>query len=295
MSIVSKVFSPADVFQGPAEIYLGVTPPVSAVPPVAGTNTITLDGYGQPTIGSKGQIATVSVGTGGTGYSVGDTLTVIQSGAFAGLVRVTAAAGGVVSAVVVINGGQGYSVASGLATIGGLGSGCTITIATITAGFHLGLTQGPVAINITPKFNEIKADQFSAPVDAAFVSNACEIDFIIKETALNQIQQFFSGLYSATYWNLVAGGTNPACDFLQIGSTPSSIAKTTSLLLVGTRRDQSNKYIYALSYKAYPKSAVTLGPVQRKKETEIKMKFGMILDPTRVVSDMTMQVVRTPI
>lgn len=295
MSIVSKVFTPGDIFQGPAEIYIGVAAPVSAVPPVAGTNTVALDGYGQPAIGTTGQIATVTLGSGGTGYSTGDTLTVIQSGGFAGMVRVTAQTGGVISAVVVINGGQGYATASGLATIGGTGAGATITIATITAGFHLGLTQGPVAINVTPKFNEIRADQFSAPVDAAFVSNACEIDFIIKETALNQIQRFFSGLFSATYWNLAAGSTNPACDFLQIGSTPSSIAKTTTLMLVGTRRDQSNKYIYALAYKAYPKSAVTLGPVQRKKETEIKMKFGMILDPTRVVSDMTMQIVRTPI
>lgn len=296
MTTVFKAFNPADIFQGPADVYLGVTNPVSAVPPVAGTNTLVLDSSGQPQIGSTGQIASVSISAAGTGYAVGDTLTVVQNGAVAGMVRVANTGGsGTVSAVAIINGGQGYSAASSLATTGGGGSGCTITIASITAGFHLGLTQGPASTNLTPKFTEIKADQFSAPVDAAFTSFAAEIDFTVKEYSLINMQKYFGGLFSATVWNLGAGSTNPARKLLQIGSTPSSQAKTASLLLVGTRRDSPNKFLYVMGYRCHIKSAIPLGPIQRSKEAEIKMKFGCLIDPTRVASDMTLQIVKTPV
>lgn len=46
---VTKVFTPADIWQGPADVYLDVAAPTSAIPPVAGTNTLTLDVSGQPT------------------------------------------------------------------------------------------------------------------------------------------------------------------------------------------------------------------------------------------------------
>lgn len=77
----------------------------------------------------------VAVGaSGGTGYVVGDTLTVVQSGASAGQVLVsTISAGGVVTGVNLISGSQGYgySIANNLATTGGNGSGAQITISAI--------------------------------------------------------------------------------------------------------------------------------------------------------------------
>lgn len=296
MTTVTKSFNPTDIFQGPCDVYLGVTPPVSAVPPVSGTNTLTLDQFGQPPIASTGQINGTALTAGGTGYSIGDTLTVVQSGGSVGMIRVLSlGASNAVATFAVINGGQGYATASGLATTGGTGSGCTIQITSITAGFHLGLTQGPASVNLTPKFTEIKADQFSAPVDAIFSSFAAEFDFTVKQYDLVNLQKYFAGLFSATQWTLTAGSTNPARKLLQIGSSFSSQAKTASLLLVGPRRDSPNKFLYAMGYKTHIKSAIAMGPIQRGKEAQFKLKFGCLLDPSRVSSDMTLQICKTPV
>jgi hypothetical protein len=288
---VTKVFSPGDIFQGPADIYIGVTNPVSATPPVAGTNTLSLDQFGQPAIGTSGQISAVAVNAGGSGYTAGDTLTIVQSGGIAGMVRVLTVSSGAVATVAIINGGQGYATATGLATTGGTGTGATINISTITAGFHLGLTEGPASVNIQPKFELIKADQFSAEVDAAFVTQKVELDFTLKEFAFANLQRLFAGLFSATYWSLVAGGTNPARDLLTIGNTTSSQAKVQSLLMVSPRRDANNKFLYVMAYKTHIQSAIQMH-VQRAKEGTFKLKFNCLADTTRVATDMTLQIVR---
>ncbi len=292
MPTVAKAFTAADVFQGPADIYIGVTNPPSAVPPVQYTNTLQLDNSGQPPIGTTGQIATVTVAAGGSGYAAGDTLTVVQSGGVAGMIRVLTVAAGVVSTVAVIRGGQGYATASGLATTGGTGTGCTITISTITAGFHIGLTEGPAQVNIAPKYELIKADQFSPEIDAALISLDTEIDFVVKEMVFSTLQQLFTGLFSATYWNLSAGGTNPAADFLTIGATNSSQAILQSLLLVAPRRDAANKFVYALGYRTYIKSAIQFN-IGRPKENMFKLKFGCLADMNRIAKDRVMQIIRT--
>lgn len=292
MPTVAKVFTSADIFQGPAEIYLGVAAPASAVPPIQYTNTLQLDQAGQPPIGTNGQIATATLGAGGSGYTVGDTLTVVQAGAQAGMIRVLTVSAGAVVTFAILRGGQGYSTASGLATTGGSGTGCTITIATITAGFHFGLSEGPAQVQIAPKYELIKADQFSAEIDGALISMACEMDFTIKEMALAAMLQLFTGLFSATYWNLSAGSTNPAADLLQIGATNSSQALTTSLLMVAPRRDAANKFVYALGYKAFIKSAIQFS-IGRPKENMFKLKFACLADMNRVVKDRVMQIIRT--
>jgi uncharacterized phage protein gp47/JayE len=75
-------------------------------------------------------ILTATVGSsGGTGYAANDILTVVQSGASGGTVKVTAAPGGVVTAISVTPpSGTGYSIGTNLATTGGTGSGCTVNI-----------------------------------------------------------------------------------------------------------------------------------------------------------------------
>lgn len=296
MATISKSFTSADIFQGQADVYLGVKAPASANPPVEGTNTLVLDSSGQPTIAATGQIATISLGatgSGGTGYTLGDVLTITQSGGSFGQAKVlTLGGGGAVATLLLLRNGNGYATANNLPTTGGSGSAATINILTITSGFHLGLTEGPASINLAPKFDLIKADQFSAPVDAAFISNTGEIDIVVKELVLANIQKYLAGLMSATYYNLSAGSTNPAADFLQVGSTPSSSALVTTLLLVGPRRDVPNKFLYVMAYRCYMKSAIQLS-VQRSKETMIKLKFSMLADVTRVATDMACQIVRT--
>lgn len=78
---------------------------------------------------SATSLGSTVVDAGGTSYTVGDILTVVQGGASGGTVRVTSlGAGGAVSGIAFVTPGAGYSVASGLATTGGTGTGCTVTV-----------------------------------------------------------------------------------------------------------------------------------------------------------------------
>src|SRR5579859_3616473 len=99
-----------------------------------------------------------------------------------------------------------------------------------TSGFHIGLSEGPVTLNITPKFLEIFADQHAAPVDAAFTALETEIDFVVEEALMANLQKFFCSVLG-TYTNVTAGA-NPACDFLQMGSSNTDAVTFHSILLV---------------------------------------------------------------
>lgn len=209
----AKSFTPADIFQGPADIYLDVQAPPSAVPPVQYVNTVQLDASGQPADGA-------------------------------------------------------------------------------VAGVHLGLSEGPASLSITPKFSEIRADQYGAPVDAAIVSLACEIDVALKELTLANIKKYFAGAGVGTYSNIGAGATNPAADFLQVGSPTTANPVLHTLMLIAPDRGHSGKFVYVMAYSAYLASAVAL-PLDRKKETVIKLKWKCIGDTARVAKDQVLQIVRT--
>lgn len=72
-------------------------------------------------------------GSTGTGYKVGDVVTVVQSGASNGQLLVTSVTTGSVTGLAVIVGAQGtgYSIATGLATSGGSGTGLEVSISAI--------------------------------------------------------------------------------------------------------------------------------------------------------------------
>lgn len=214
MALVTKVFTPGNIFQGPADVYLDLGAPPSAVPPVQYTNTLTLDSSGQPS---------------DTG----------------------------------------------------------------SAGIHLGLTEGPASLAWTEKFEEIRADQLAAAVDAAFISAMAEIDFNVKETNLSRLKKFFAGPNTGAYFDLPIGITNPAADMLQIGAMRSSAVQFHTLLLVAPRRDATGKYLYILAYRALLVSAIAAA-LDRKKETVYKLKFKCLADVSRVAKDQTMQIVWMP-
>lgn len=92
----------------------------------AGGNLIIIPGFSDTSLG------TVAVDVGGSGYKVGDILTLVQSGASGGTVRVATVSTGAVATVTIVTIGTGYADGSGLATIGGAGTGCTITISALT-------------------------------------------------------------------------------------------------------------------------------------------------------------------
>lgn len=78
-------------------------------------------------------ISAATVDAGGTGYVVGDIVTVVQSGASLGQLQVLTVTGGVVDTVQPVQGSQGtlYSVATDLPTTGGTGTGLTVNITVI--------------------------------------------------------------------------------------------------------------------------------------------------------------------
>jgi hypothetical protein len=68
----------------------------------------------------------------GTGYAVGDTVTVVQGGASGCTAKVTTiGSSGVVTGLLIITQGTGYSVASALTTTGGTGSGLKVDITAV--------------------------------------------------------------------------------------------------------------------------------------------------------------------
>jgi hypothetical protein len=80
------------------------------------------------------QTAIPHSGAAGTGYVVGDQITVVQSGASFGVLEVlTISSGGVVTSLgtTVGNQGTGYSIAAGLSTTGGSGTGLEVDITAI--------------------------------------------------------------------------------------------------------------------------------------------------------------------
>lgn len=79
------------------------------------------------------KLSAVAVNAGGSGYVVGDILTVVQSGGSGGQVRVSTVSSGVVTAVTIYAAGTGYATATGRSTTGGHGTGCTLDISAVRA------------------------------------------------------------------------------------------------------------------------------------------------------------------
>jgi Ca2+-binding RTX toxin-like protein len=88
-------------------------------------------------VGINSAVATVALGAAGTGYTVGDVLTLAAGKLGAATVTVASITGGAgtgpVGTVTVTSGGSGYAVATGVATTGGTGTGCTIDVSTLSA------------------------------------------------------------------------------------------------------------------------------------------------------------------
>lgn len=89
----------------------------------------------QVNVASQNAITGLTVNTGGSGYVVGDVITVVQSGASGGQATVAAVSSGAVTSLTISSSSPGtaYSVVTGLATTGGTGSGLTVNITSISA------------------------------------------------------------------------------------------------------------------------------------------------------------------
>lgn len=49
MANISRIYTPANIFEGPADIYINIAAPTSSLVPTADLNTLVLDSSGQPT------------------------------------------------------------------------------------------------------------------------------------------------------------------------------------------------------------------------------------------------------
>src|SRR5262245_27056516 len=87
------------------------------------------------TVNGAGGILTAGITAGGTGYAVGDVISIGGAGT-GGKVQVVTAASGVITAFTVVASGTSYVVASGVATtaLTGSGTGFTINILTVSSG-----------------------------------------------------------------------------------------------------------------------------------------------------------------
>lgn len=95
------------------------------------TGYLTFSNFSATAIGSG--IATGSIVSGGTGYQVGEIITVVQTGAVGGSIRVATVGGsGEILTFTIDAPGYGYSAAIGLATTGGGNNDATFTILTLT-------------------------------------------------------------------------------------------------------------------------------------------------------------------
>lgn len=95
--------------------------------------------------GTIGTIATKAIADGGTGYLVGDTITLVQAGggirAVFTVATVDAPETGVITALTLVSGGTGYTAGSTYATTTNsiAGAGATVTTSTVTdAGTSIG-------------------------------------------------------------------------------------------------------------------------------------------------------------
>lgn len=79
------------------------------------------------------QSSGLSVAAGGSGYSVGDVLTVTGGSGTGGTVIVATLSGSAVATVTLSSAGNGYTTTTGAATTGGHGTGCTITFTATNA------------------------------------------------------------------------------------------------------------------------------------------------------------------
>lgn len=81
---------------------------------------------------SWGQLSTVSATAGGSGYAVGNILTVTTGNQNGQVQIATIGGGGSCASFTIASAGTGYATGSGQATTGGTGTGCTVNVTAVT-------------------------------------------------------------------------------------------------------------------------------------------------------------------
>ncbi len=162
---------------------------------------------------------------------------------------------------------------------------------TPTAGTPLfaGATEGAATLALSPKLEEINADQISGPIDVVMTGEAASIELTLKESDLAKLKYYIvHGTYTTgTDTNLPAGSQN----FEEISFGGTLAIPKTSVAVISPQRDAPSKFVVSQLYQAYQADAVQL-PFQRGKETTYKVKFEGLADPSRAVGDQVGKIYR---
>jgi len=281
MAVISKTPTPANVWQGQVDVYIGLTAPGSHNPP-GQADEVALDASGQPA-STQGAVTGASNATPivltlafTTGYAVGDIVTV------AGVGGNTNANGiWVISAL----------DATHLTLAGSAGNGAWTSGGTVTQGAHLGIVEGPTTVTLTPKVDDIGSDNFEGPHDAALQSIAVEVDTVLKEVDLYKLLAMSSNMNWGNFAALPAAGAYTTLG-MQFGGAQSSSMNLHSLMFVAPNRAAAGKWIYVYLFKAYQDAAIQI-TFERSKANLWKVKFLGVADVTRLVGDELCHVVKT--
>ena len=159
---------------------------------------------------------------GGTGYVVGDVLTVVSG--VGGTVQVNTVAAGVVTGVVLLTAGAGYVVGAGQATTGGAGAGCTIEITALTGGAIYSIDPAPPSGGTGYKVGDVLQVVGGTGGTVVVVATTGGAAGVVSQLALVTPGTGYIVGAEAT-----GGGSGAGCDvsILQIGGT-----STTNDLLV---------------------------------------------------------------
>jgi hypothetical protein len=162
---------------------------------------------------------------------------------------------------------------------------------TPTAGapFFAGATEGAATVVLTPKLEEINADQVAGPIDVVMTGEAASIEVTLKESDLAKLKYYIvHGTFTTgTDSNLPAGSQT----FEEIAFGGTIAIPKTSVAVISPRRDAAAKFVVSQLYQAYQAEAVQL-PFQRGKETTYKVKFAGLADATRAVGDQVGKIYR---
>jgi len=145
-----------------------------------------------------------------------------------------------------------------------------------------GATEGAITSTLTPKYEEIGADQVSSPIDVVMTADAYEIDVTIKQSNLANLTNFFPpGTFTAgTDTNQPSG----AQSYEQITFGGIVPVPKIGVAVISPRRDVTGKFVVSHLYQAYQAEAIKL-PFQRGKETTYGVKFKGVADSTRPTGD----------
>jgi len=148
--------------------------------------------------------------------------------------------------------------------------------------YFAGATEGAITSTLSPKYQEVGADQVASPIDVVMTADAYEIDVTIKQSNLANLTSFFPpGTFAAgTDANQPAG----AQAYEQITFGGIIPVPKIGVAVISARRDVTGKFVVSHLYQAYQAEAIKL-PFQRGKETTYGVKFKGVANSSRPAGD----------